>query len=403
MTQWLAGVEGDRAWHADPIGYLLDSTPARAFFAEFFEQKHLLVQPGDPHRFEELLTIEAIDAFIDGADLRQGMLDLVRHPDRIDPSLYLSTDGHVIASAVTEQYLNGATVILPQLHDSMPRLGAFCRALERVLSCHIQTNIYLTPPGNQGFNTHYDNHDVFVLQLSGAKHWRLYGTPIEIPYRGEGFTLGQHEAGEVTESLTLQAGDCLYLPRGVMHDAPNAGDEPSLHITVGLITRTWADLMLEAVSELAIGEPAFRRSLPPGFANADFDRADAQAHFRKLAQLVADKAVMDNGFELMAHEFLRSRRPDVAGVLSAGPGGPKAGDRFRRRPLIPFQLADDDGRIALIGPGGDIFFGTGDQSALETALSGTAFGHDDLAAAPDPAFIIRKLWANGYLERLETA
>lgn len=401
MTQWLARDEGEQAWYADPIGYLLESTSAKTFFADYLEQKHLLVTPGDPHRFDELLTIEAIDAFIDGADLRQGMLELVRHPDRIDPSLYLSTDGHVIASAVTEQYLAGATVILPQLHDSMPRLGAFCRALERVLSCHIQTNIYLTPPGNQGFNTHYDNHDVFVLQLSGAKHWRLYGTPIDIPYRGEGFTVGQHEAGEVTESLTLNAGDCLYLPRGVMHDAPNAGNEPSLHITVGLITRTWADLMLEAVSELAISEPAFRRSLPPGYADAGFDRAPAQAHFRKLAELVASKAQMDNAFELMGHEFLRSRRPDVAGVLSAGPEGPSEGDRFRRRPLVPFQLADDEGRIALIGPGGDIFFATGDLSALETALSGAPFGRDDLTEATDAQHLIRKLWANGYLEPVE--
>jgi hypothetical protein len=44
-----------------------------------------------------------------------------------------------------------------------------------------------------------------------------------------------------------------------------------VYFTVGLITKTWADLMLEAVSELALDEPAFRQSLPPGFANRDFD------------------------------------------------------------------------------------------------------------------------------------
>ncbi len=401
MTQWLAQGEGEPGWMADPIAFMLNASSADSFFADCFERKHVLASSADPRRFDDLLSVEAIDAFINGGDLRQGMLELVRHPDRIDPSLYLSTDGRVIASAVTEQYLNGATVILPQLHESMPRLGALCRALERILSCHTQTNIYLTPPGHQGFATHYDNHDVFVLQLSGAKHWRIYGTPISIPYRGEGFTLGQHDPGEVTDSLTLRAGDCLYLPRGVMHDAPNAGNEPSLHITVGLITRTWADLMLEAVSELAIGEPAFRRSLPPGFARPGFDRTAAEAHFRDLARLIADKAVMDNAFDLMAHEFLRSRRPEVTGVLAAGPEAPVDASRFRRRPLVPFQLADDDGRIALIGPGGDIFFGTGDLPALELALSGDAFGRDDLSTAADPHYVIRKLWANGYLERVE--
>ena len=34
----------------------------------------------------------------------------------------------------------------------------------------------------------------------------------------------------------MNAGDCISLPRGLMHDAQNVGDEPSLHITVGLIT-----------------------------------------------------------------------------------------------------------------------------------------------------------------------
>ncbi len=90
------------------------------------------------------------------------------------------------------------------------------------------------------------------MQVSGAKAWRLYGAPVETPFRGERFELGQHEAGEVTQQFTLNPGDCLYLPRGLMHDAENVGDEPSLHITVGLITKTWADLLLESISELAL-------------------------------------------------------------------------------------------------------------------------------------------------------
>jgi ribosomal protein L16 Arg81 hydroxylase len=32
-----------------------------------------------------------------------------------------------------------------------------------------QTNIYLSPPNAQGFGTHFDSHDVFVLQVAGSK------------------------------------------------------------------------------------------------------------------------------------------------------------------------------------------------------------------------------------------
>ena len=61
-----------------------------------------------------------------------------------------------------------------------------------------------------------------------------------------------------------------------------SGDAPSLHITVGLITKTWADLLLESISELALSEPGFRRSLPAGFAERDFDRELARRHFDQL-------------------------------------------------------------------------------------------------------------------------
>lgn len=40
-------------------------------------------------------------------------------------------------------------------------------------SC-VGSNIYLTPPGTQGFAPHYDDIEAFVLQLEGRKRWRLY-------------------------------------------------------------------------------------------------------------------------------------------------------------------------------------------------------------------------------------
>jgi hypothetical protein len=202
----------------------------------------------------------------------------------------------------------------------------------------------------------------------------------------------------VTDEFTLKPGDCVYVPRGMMHDAPNVGDEPSLHITVGIITKTWADLILESVSELALSEPAFRRSLPPGFANRDFDRDIALRHFEQLKALLAANTSMDGAFDLMADEFLRDRRPNLAGVIAATPHVPREGDRFRVRRLVPWQIADDQGKLVLIGPGGDLNFDDDDGDALELALSGNEFAVGDLPCN-DPPRVLRKLWANGYLER----
>jgi len=400
-----AAVEREKAsaangprWEEDALGFLIAPVTPEAFLERHYEREALIGLRGEPDRYADLLTLDSLDHFINSADLREGMVDLTNHRDRIERDAYVNEDGRISRAVVAEEYLRGATIILPQFHESTFNLGEFCRALEEVFTCHVQTNIYLTPSGNQGFPPHYDNHDVFVMQISGAKAWRLYGAPVETPFRGERFELGQHEAGEVTQELTLNPGDCLYLPRGLMHDAENVGDEPSLHVTVGLITKTWADLLLESISELALESPEFRRSLPAGFAGRDFDREQARAHFDRLKQLIADKAGMDGAFDLLADNFLRGRRANVAGVISAA-GNAQAGDRYRRRRFVPWNVADDDGKLVLIGPGGDLEFGAEDGDALDVALSGAPFAAADLACEK-PEGLIRTLWAGGYLERI---
>jgi cupin superfamily protein len=397
--------EASPRWEEDALGFLIAPVGREDFLDRVYEREALINIRNEPERYADLLTLEALDHFIASADLREGMVDLTNHRNRIERDAYIDDQGRVSRSVLTEEYLKGATIILPQFHESMFNLGEFCRALEEVFSCHMQTNIYLTPQagddgtGNQGFPPHYDNHDVFVLQISGQKKWRIYGTPVETPYRGEQFELGRHEAGPVTREFTLGPGDCLYLPRGLMHDAENVGAEPSLHITAGLITKTWADLLLESISELALTSPEFRRSLPAGFANRDFDREAARDQFDRLTKLIAAEAGMDSAFDLLADNFLRARRPNVSGVLTAASAPSSPADRYRRRRFVPWNVADDKGKLVLIGPGGDLDFEGEDGDALDVALSGNPFGAADLPCK-DADEVIRILWANGYLERV---
>jgi hypothetical protein len=392
-------------WEEDALGFLIAPVSPEDFLENYYEQKPLINIRNEPDRYADLLTLDIVDHFLNSADLREGLVDLTNHRNRIERQDYIDDDGRVSRAVVAEEYLNGATIILPQLHDSIFNLGEFCRALEEVLTCHMQTNIYLTPQviqdgeANQGFPPPYDNHDVFVMQISGSKAWRVYGTAVATPFRGERFELGKHEAGEVTHEFTLNAGDCLYLPRGIMHDAENVGEEPSLHITVGMITKTWADLMLEAISELALSSPEFRSSLPAGYAQRDFDREKARLHFDKLIKQISEEASMDGAFDLLADNFVRGRRPNVSGVISSFAVA-RPDDRYRRRRFVPWNVADDDGKLILIGPGGDLEFKAEEGDALDIALSGEEFTAADLKTEK-PDDLIRSLWAGGYLERLD--
>jgi hypothetical protein len=188
-----------------------------------------------------------------------------------------------------------------------------------------------------------------------------------------------------------------------MHDASTAGDEPSLHITVGLIVKTWADLMLEAVSEVALREPAFRRSLPPGFARDDYDKRAAQAYFKDLVAKFAGGADFEESFELFVENFIRSRSPNTRGGITGAARPITAGDRFRLRPNTPFRLRSNDEEALLIAPGGEIPVEVGAVACLEKALTGTPFGIDlfEPLGGEEAEKMLRKIIAFGLVERIE--
>ena len=67
---------------------------------------------------------------------------------------------------------------------------------------------------------------------------------------------------------------------------------------------------------------------------------------------------------------------------------------------MPWNVADDEGKLVLIGPGGDLEFDAEEGDALDVALSGAPFTAADLPSE-EPDELIRTLWAAGYLERLD--
>jgi lysine-specific demethylase/histidyl-hydroxylase NO66 len=385
-------------WLDDPLGYLIGPERVSDFFARVYESEALVVHHGRPDRFEGLLTIDAVDRLVTNVDLREGQLDLADASRRLMRSEYLDRSGLVDRGAVADHHRAGATIILQQAHQIEPSLGRFCRALEHVFSCHVQTNLYLTPPNAQGFKTHYDNHCVLVIQIAGEKAWRLYEKPVDTPFRGEEFELGKHESGELKQEFVLKAGDCAYVPRGLMHDAMTSGSEPSLHITVGLITRTWADLMLEAVSEAALRTPALRKSLPPGYARAGFDRTAARAKLRELAETIAREVQLDPALDLLADNFIRSRAADNRFAVRDASRPVASTDRFRVQANTPYRIAEDGDKLVLVAPGGDLDFPADRRAALERGLNGAPFTPADLECE-NPEALSARLLAYGLIVR----
>lgn len=388
-------------WVCNPLKYLLGDISPSEFFSDYHEQKALHCKPGDTQHFQSLLSEHRLDTIIAETELPPESLEMARSNPPLSRDQFTFKNGEVDRGAVIRHFQQGATLILTQLQLADPKLAELCRALEYEFSAYVQTNIYFTPPGYQGFRTHFDDHDVFVIQVSGQKDWTLYERPVNNPYRGERFQSSKHHAGEVAEKFTLTAGQCLYVPRGLMHDAVASGTEPSLHITVGVVVKSWADLMLEAMSEVALNEPNFRKSLPPGFAKVDFDRSQAEAHFQTLVTTFAKSAQLDGAFNAFVGNFIRSQPALVSGALShaATQYSPEQSYHVRPNSLARTFIDDTSGELIVVSPGGDIRFAADAEEKIDDILTGKSFDAEFLSGLTDSsADIINKLLAFGIVQ-----
>ncbi|XP_021891438.1 uncharacterized protein LOC110809810 [Carica papaya] len=109
----------------------------------------------------------------------------------------------------------------------------------------VGANLYLTPPNSQGLSMHYDDHCVFVCQLLGKKHWKVFSQPIvQLPrlYASCDIPNSEHieSSTDSCRNLLLTEGDILYIPRGYPHEAYTDNNEVngsagfSLHVTLAI-------------------------------------------------------------------------------------------------------------------------------------------------------------------------
>lgn len=134
-------------------------------------------------------------------------------------------------------YLDGATIVCHLVAASWPPLAELMAALERDTGLPYMANMYLSPRGTQGFSMHTDNKDGFIAHTAGAKRWIMHNSSFPLPMRKHmvGRNHERPTAAVVREPVfdqVVSAGDVLYVPRGILHQAQSLDHSPALHFTL---------------------------------------------------------------------------------------------------------------------------------------------------------------------------
>jgi hypothetical protein len=282
-----------------------------------------------------------------------------------------------------ERLRGGATLILDAVNEFGGPLQTLCAGLAREFSASSQANLYACWGVSQGFDVHWDDHDVFVIHLEGAKRWMLYGPTRAAPLRRD---LGPDHPrpAEPREEIVLRGGDMLYLPRGHWHAAVGVGG-PSLHLTVGLTRKTGHDL-LAWLADQALAADLVRADLPLEQDDAALGRHVAAVLSAAIG--AADPADLGRRFRRHA-QARRSRRPELSFPHIGQASPPCEPDTLIRLSdgAASLRPADDPGAFILGHRGVDYTLAGALRGPVAAMAAGraVAYGALQAAAAPAPA------------------
>jgi ribosomal protein L16 Arg81 hydroxylase len=222
---------------------------------EYYEKKPLHIARKDPIYYTKWFDVESF----------LGLLEEIP-PDKLMVTAVLNeqTSRPPTLQKTVELMDKGASLVIPFLNSLSRSVGALCRHFEAFVYHPIQANGYYTPPGLQGFPVHYDGHDVFIVQIHGAKAWKVYDSEFPWPLDRSAPRIDPDKPRKLLIDSVVGPGDLLYMPRGFPHEGVAVHNATSLHLSVGLNQRCWYDVLSNVAEEIADQHPELRQPVPMG-------------------------------------------------------------------------------------------------------------------------------------------
>lgn len=390
-----------------PFGFaeLIDPIGLAEFKTEYWERKHLLLQRERPDYYGGLLTLADMDELLSTTRVSASDMRVISDGKETPVSDLVSENlPGSYANAVEllySHYRDGATINLLFLQEHWSPLTRLCQSMSDVLGGMFHVNVYLTPAGARGLKEHYDTHDVFVAQVYGSKRWQLWDPPVQLPLKDQRYLPPEGGPGEPMADLTLRPGDMLYMPRGTVHQAVSQ-ETASLHLTVGVQSVLWVDLLRNAVERATANDVRFRSSLPVGFANDEELVAQTEKRAEELLDLLRDSiepaAVVATGRTramLARRSTLHGHLLDLEALDSVD-----LDTKLQRRPETVWRIADNESDVGLVFHGKELHFPKLAEPALREITEAGVFSAREISGRldePGRLVLVRRLLKEGFL------
>jgi 50S ribosomal protein L16 3-hydroxylase len=197
-----------------PLALLNQLTPAE-FLAQYWQKKPLLIRQAIPG-FQGLLTPNELAGLACEEDVQSRIVQHINDK-------WLLSHGPFEEETLTALPEKNWTLLVQSVNHHLTEASALLRQFNFIPHARLDDLMVSYAPTGGSVGPHIDSYDVFLLQGSGKRRWKINAqadlTLIDdVPLR-----ILKHF--EVAEEWVLEPGDMLYLPPNIAHHGISEDDD----------------------------------------------------------------------------------------------------------------------------------------------------------------------------------
>lgn len=245
-----------------PLPDVFDAAEQDAFVRAFCDKTCQLFDREPSDRFEALFPWQTINDLLTLNLLDTKRMRVVKDGRDLPLSFYRRENDHksLDAGKLTTLLHQGASLAINSVQYFVPQIRALATQFERWSDQKVNVNAYLSFGKGGAFTSHYDTHDVLVLQVYGNKAWTIFDEPAPVPILEHSHSPRHGGRGKpVLMEPMLRPGSMVFVPRGYFHQAAVQKDV-SVHLTFGIRSARAVDY-LDVLRKRCLDEALFREDV----------------------------------------------------------------------------------------------------------------------------------------------
>ncbi len=197
-----------------PLALLNHLSPSE-FLAEYWQKKPLLIRQAIPN-FKSFLTPNELAGLACEADVQSRIVQNQQQSWQVQHGPF---DDESFSALPASDW----TLLVQSVNHHLPEAAALSSQFNFIPYARLDDLMVSYAPTGGSVGAHMDAYDVFLLQGSGKRRWRIHTKPDTQLIDDVPIKLLKHFEAE--QEWVLEAGDMLYLPPNVAHHGISESDD----------------------------------------------------------------------------------------------------------------------------------------------------------------------------------